>query len=175
MSEFSNTQLDLSALPTLDAVEFQSIQSRYRYALYGSTSVFFLLVLIGLVIASLIIWGPLHWLTFLSLIGWLVLYLLSLWFASERVRRMSYAIREQDVSYQEGVFFRDWTTIPFNRIQHCEVSKGVFESFVKLSTLKIFTAGGSDSDISIRGLATDEATRLRDFIIHRIQITDEEE
>lgn len=79
-------------------------------------------------------------------------------------KRRSYALREKDVTYKKGWLFYATTTIPFNRIQHSEVAQGPLERRYRLSTLKIYTAGGSTSDLSIPGLEEEEAQKLRDYI-----------
>jgi membrane protein YdbS with pleckstrin-like domain len=79
-------------------------------------------------------------------------------------RKRSYALRELDLTYRKGWLFYSITTIPFNRIQHTDVSQGPIERQFALCTLSIYTAGGSTSDLSIPGLEQDEAQQLRDFI-----------
>ena len=167
--------MTLHDLPRLKGMDFLPIERKYRFPLYGGVTVFFGILFVAVLVASLVWWGPLHWATFLLLIAWLCGYLLMLYFSSLRVDRMRYAIREQDVSFAQGVFFQEVITIPFNRIQHCELSRGVFERMYKLATIKIYTAGGSGSDISIPGLTPADAQRLRDFIVGEIQSADEEE
>lgn len=175
MPDFSNNMLNVNDLPKLTEDDFIGIERRYRYPVYGSVTVLFGILLLIVVVASSVMWGPLHWVTFLMLIIWFCTYLLMLLFSSVRVEKMQYAIREQDVSFREGVFFEEWITIPFNRIQHCELSRGPFERMYKLASLKIYTAGGSGSDINIPGLTADTAQRLRDFVVQKIQAADEEE
>jgi membrane protein YdbS with pleckstrin-like domain len=80
-------------------------------------------------------------------------------------KRKGYGIRTHDVSYRTGWMFRSLTVVPFNRVQHCEVESGPIERLFRLSTLKIFTAGGSGSDITIPGLEPTSAKNLRAHII----------
>ncbi len=61
-------------------------------------------------------------------------------------------------------------TIPFNRIQHTEISRGPIERKYELSTLKIYTAGGSTSDLSIPGLEAEEAEQLKEFVAKKAAI-----
>lgn len=171
---FRNDVLQVEHLPRVERAFFTPIEARYRYPLYYSTSILFAFLLVGTVIFCAVIIG-FHWATFLLLILWLLAYLGALYFAVLRVEYMSYAVREQDVSFKRGVWFKDWITIPFNRIQHCELSKGVFDRMFKLASVKIYTAGGTGSDIHIPGLDQEDALRLRDFIIAQIQHVDEEE
>ncbi|MEO1438705.1 MAG: PH domain-containing protein [Bacteroidota bacterium] len=61
--------------------------------------------------------------------------------------------------------FRKITTIPFNRVQHCEIKQGPIERLFNLKTLEVYTAGGATSDLKIPGLPDDRAQELKDFII----------
>jgi len=105
----------------------------------------------------------------------MVLLIFSLWFASASVDRKSYVLRQKDISYRTGVFFRDWITIPFSRVQHCELSRGILERTFGLAQLHVYTAGGSSSDISIPGLRDDVAMQMKEFVISKIKDLDEEE
>ena len=74
------------------------------------------------------------------------------------------ALRENDISYKSGLLFFTMTSIPLNRLQHCEVSQGPLGRLFDLASVKIYTAGGSTSDLSIGGLKKEAAHRLRDHI-----------
>jgi membrane protein YdbS with pleckstrin-like domain len=50
------------------------------------------------------------------------------------------------------------------RIQHSEVTRGPLQRLFELATVKIYTAGGQQSDLSIPGLTPDEAYKVRDYI-----------
>ena len=88
--------------------------------------------------------------------------------------QMSYALREKDIFYKKGLIFRKSTVIPFNRIQHCEVNHGPIDRFFGLASLKIFTAGGVSSDLSIPGLSESKAHSLKDYIVGKTGLDEEE-
>jgi hypothetical protein len=77
-------------------------------------------------------------------------------------------LREKDISYKTGIIFYKQISVTFNRIQHVEVSQGVLGKLFGLSSVKIFTAGGSASDLSIPGLLTADAQKLKAFISEKI-------
>lgn len=83
--------------------------------------------------------------------------------------RRSWAIREHDILYRHGLLSIVTTIIPFNRIQHVSVYEGVFSRMYGLAALKIYTAGGSSSDISISGLKKEDADRVREWILEKIR------
>ena len=172
---FQNSAIELTDLPHLESHTFLPIQRSYVNILYLSNGLTFLLLLVPLLIFVVVYLGVLHWLSFLLLIIWLALALFSLWFASASVTNKSYLLRQKDISYRTGVFFKDWITIPFTRVQHCELSRGVLDRSFGLAELRIYTAGGSGSDIAIPGLLNEDALRLKNFIIAKIKDRDEEE
>lgn len=79
-------------------------------------------------------------------------------------RYKGYLLREHDISYRTGYIFRSTTTVPLVRIQHSEVTQGPLQRLFDLATVKIYTAGGQQSDLSVPGLLPAEAYKLRDFI-----------
>ena len=49
-----------------------------------------------------------------------------------------------------------------------EVNQGVISKIIGLSSVKIYTAGGSYSDLSIPGLPEDKAQQLKSFLSEQI-------
>jgi len=87
---------------------------------------------------------------------------------------MGYALREKDIVFKEGYLWRSVTVVPFNRIQHAEVEQGPFDRLFDLSKIKIYTAGGSSSDLQIPGLRPTESESIKFFILNKTG-SDEEE
>ena len=102
------------------------------------------------------------------------LLIMSLLFVRAEFKKKSYALRQKDIIYEKGLFWRSSTVIPFNRVQHCEVSQGPIDRFYNLSELKIFTAGGASSDLTIGGLLPETANRIKDFIVTKTVLDEEE-
>ena len=82
--------------------------------------------------------------------------------------KKGYLVREKDVSFQKGLLVFKSTSVPFNRIQHVEVNQGILAKIFKLSSVKIYTAGGNASDLSIPGLPVEVAANLKDFLSEKI-------
>ena len=158
---FENPIIDFKDLPQTELIEFEPLPKRYLNYRRLTFSVL-LLVLSAMWIGPLI--AGEHIGVAISGAVWLSIALLIFLFEKKRYHQKGLALREHDISYKEGVFFQKTVTIPFNRIQHSEISRGPLERKFKLSTLKIFTAGGSQSDLSISGLDPDRAQELKDFI-----------
>ena len=89
-------------------------------------------------------------------------------------KKKKYALREKDIIYQSGYFWRKFTVLPFSRVQHAEVQQGPIERLFELSRLKIYTAGGSSSDLSIAGLPLNTAQNIKHYILHQSALDEEE-
>jgi len=84
-----------------------------------------------------------------------------------RYRHKGYALREHDVAFRTGLFWRKTTILPFDRVQHAEVTQGPMQRRFGLATLKFYTAGGSSVDLKIEGLLAEDAERLRETVLER--------
>lgn len=84
------------------------------------------------------------------------------------VPRIGYAIRDKDIIYKSGVFWHTVTAIPFNRIQHVEKSSTPLDRRFGISSLQLFTAGGSGGDLKIHGLPVEQAESLRAYILDKV-------
>ena len=177
---FSNTQIDISTIPSSGTIDYKGLQKDYLTA--SMIRSFCIWAVIVLVVAGTIqmnkddlefsqelgpylkyIYGVLATLALLSIA--------STYFG---FFKKGYAVREKDISYKQGLFWKSKTLIPFNRIQHSEVKQGPFERMFSLASLRVFTAGGSASDLSIKGLKLEEANHLKQFIIKKTSDDEEE-
>lgn len=165
---FENSQISLSDLPHVEDVDFQRLSPAYRNVEYIATAIFWGMVFFGWLIFFATGYAKLPILTWVMLGLWAMFFALSMFFAGKRYEVAGYALREHDIIHKEGVYWRSVTTIPFNRMQHCEISRGPIENAFGLATLRVFTAGGSSSDLSIEGLPNEEAQRIKEFITQKI-------
>lgn len=104
----------------------------------------------------------------------LSIVLLSIILAYKGFYYKAYALRQKDIIYKSGYIWRTQTAVPFNRVQHCEVNHGPIDRMFGLTSLKIFTAGGSSSDMTIPGLKPEIANDLKHFITKQSAIVEEE-
>jgi membrane protein YdbS with pleckstrin-like domain len=158
---WENLDVEIGQLPKVEDVYFQRHPIRYRSYRMVVASIWWGIVVVGATVLGIAL--PEWW---TLLVGSAVLILVGLTFFGIHIgyRKRSYALRQLDLTYRKGWLFYSITTIPFNRIQHTDVSQGPLERKFALCTLSIYTAGGSTSDLSIPGLEEDEAQQLRDFI-----------
>lgn len=171
---FSNTQIDLEGLPEAEQLHIIPLEPAYKKVRYLSASIFGLVMIIaawamvllqpdlqpyGFILAGLI--------TLLA--GWIIFY------NGMAYHYMGYAIREKDITYKSGWWWKSVITVPFNRIQHCDLKQGILDRRFGLSKLTIYTAGGSSTDLMIPGLLPDTAEKLKTFILRATEQSIENE
>ena len=174
ITEFTNAQIVSEDLPAAEEIRFEKLEPKMIKADIISSLIFF-----GILSALVFILGliPIDWVAkhqWIIIIFMSSVFLLSILINIISYKYKSYAIRSHDVSYCSGIIFRTTIAIPFNRVQHCEISQGPLERIFNLVTLKVFTAGGSNSDLQIPGLYKDHAEVIKGFILRKSGIDEEE-
>ena len=167
--EFSNQVLLPDQLAPIEVQEFEGLEDKYKLVKQINSVIALVFALIGFFLIAhfatdntsikVLIGVPL--LLVVIFVWKLVLVILGF-------PKKGYLLREQDVSYRSGLLIYKLTTIPFNRIQHVEVSQNIVEKSFGLSRVKIFTAGGSVSDLSIPGLLPDKAHQIESFLLSKV-------
>ncbi|MEM7104038.1 MAG: PH domain-containing protein [Bacteroidota bacterium] len=163
---FENLSVDITELPDVQQLDLQKPDPAFLRVSFIGLFIFLGIMLAGVV--GIIFLGEFDstpWLKLLLPGIWLFFTVLSSFLTYQGYKIQGYALREKDVVFRRGVIFRSLVTVPFNRIQHCEIKEGPVERLFGLKTLQIFTAGGMSSDISIPGLKGENAPELKDFII----------
>lgn len=173
--EFSNEQIFPVSFPKMAILEYSPLEKNLLKADLIWVILFFS---VGFVFSLVIRYVfDVEWMIVYGQYTWLVLFIfmvISLLFVYFGFHKKSYAIRQKDIMYNSGLFWQSSIAIPFNRVQHCEVSQGPIDRFYNLAELKIFTAGGSSSDLSISGLSPETAARIKDFIVVKTGVDEEE-
>lgn len=163
---FENVEIPVEDLPRADALEWQPLDPGYRKRLLVDRLITIGFLLLGTTLA--VVLPGLDGGRALLLFGGagLVSVAMLVWpFIS--VPRMGYAVRDRDLVYRSGVFWRSVTAVPFNRIQHVETSSSPLDRRFSLATLKLFTAGGSGGDLKIDGLHSERAEQLRALVLDK--------
>ncbi len=173
--EFRNESIDLSLLPAIERVEWIPLEESYRKIMYINTLFLWVLPIGWLVLSTLMDWWQYPLWSGLAAVFTFLIPLLSTILVKPSFAVKFYAIRAHDILFQTGLISRSQTVIPFDRVQHCEINRGVLSRWLGLSELNVFTAGGSASDLSIPGLSEARAAELCQFILLKIDAADEEE
>lgn len=165
---FINIQVDMAGLPQADELVMEPMSPSYEREV---------------ITQQLIIWLPIILVSFLPLLLaqfiWLlaipVFVLLLAGFISSLIIKKALvkgiAMREFDIAYCSGLFWRKTVIVAFNRIQHVEVSSGPLQRKFGLASVKLFTAGGTSVDVRIDGLSKERAEQIRAFLAQKIEQT----
>ncbi len=155
-----NFKIDPLDLPDIEDISFEKLERDYLWMRLIGWGFFFVITLGVLMIVNFISDAP-TWI-FFGPFGFLLVLIFYIEIRGFSIK--GYAIRQKDVSYKSGLIWFSMTFVPLNRIQHCEVNQGPLGRLFDLASVRIYTAGSSSSDLSIRGLKKDEAHRLREYI-----------
>jgi len=175
---FSNDQVNLTALPKIEDIVFQSIEANYYKVFY----IKWLLIALGFIAACSVFWivnsvvlaqldqAPLVFQylteTLLTAISIYLLLFGCFWWS---LKKKGYALREHDVVFRQGIIATDILIIPFNRIQHIAIHSGLLSRWFGLATLQVFTAGNHVGDLSIPGLDLSMAQQMKEVVLRSIQ------
>ncbi|MDT8347891.1 MAG: PH domain-containing protein [Flavobacteriaceae bacterium] len=157
--------IPLSRLPNPELSFFCTPEKSLRFILYFNYCLFFVAAFLGLGITYFISKETLFLYLILSVS---ILFFLGLYLVYKNYKSRGYALRDEDLTYKHGWLFAKTTTVPFNRIQHVELSENPLERNLKLAKISIYTAGGSSSDLSLKGLSKTDAERIKSFLTEKI-------
>ncbi len=172
---FTNSQIDVDVLPSLETLNLIELHKDYLTAKMISNLIFWLIILVSGGTAWFFLVDKLP--GFLKIIAPIIIILIvisSFLLTYFGFKKKKYALREKDILYQSGLLWRHKTVIPFNRIQHAEVTQGPIQRMFDLSVLRIFTAGGSSSDMSIPGIPPQKAHNIKEYVLGKTAADEEE-
>lgn len=168
---FDNSVQSIDALPEVSAEDFEGMPARYRVLRWG---VFASVTgLAGLIFGAAIWWisegegeevPGVIWGLVAAAAGSLALW------AMEEAKGFSVRgvlVRTHDLTFRSGFWVYEEITVPFNRIQHSEVSQGPLSRAFRLCTLKLYTAGSSGANLRVPGMDVERAQRLRALLDER--------
>jgi len=169
MENFTNTILLTENLPETVPEDFNLLDKRYLKIIFIRIAIFAILLTGGLIAFILFSDEKIPGLILAAIIsGIVILIAYSITISILGFPKKGYLLRERDISYKNGLIYYKQISVPFNRVQHVEVSQGVLGKIFHLSSVKIYTAGGNASDLSIPGLAVADAQKLKTFISEKI-------
>lgn len=169
MDNFTNSVLIPENLPEIKSETFHLLDKKYLNIIFIRILIF-ALILFGGFAAFLFIPEEMPPVLVIAILLSVIVILLaySSLITILGFPRKGYLVRDKDVSYKKGLITYKQTSVPFNRIQHVEVNQGVLEKLYRLSSVKIYTAGGTSSDLSIPGLPAGDAQKLKAFLSEKI-------
>lgn len=169
---FLNTTIEIENLPAAETVSLLPLQPAYLTLLRWQWVITSFIILAVAAAAILFIPGIKEG------VGWWIITLVAflligfhLLFTEKSFPRQAYAIREHDVMHKKGWLIQRLRICPINRIQNCSLESGPLERRFRLASLTLYTAGSEGADMRIPGLKKEEAERLRQFILSKINDT----
>ena len=172
---FDNKQVDTEELPKVEKLIFIPLEKQYLKVSIITSLIVWLFVFGGAI--TLYIFQGSNFPQALKMAFPIIIvfiFLVRQIYIVMGFHKKAYALRKKDIIYRTGLIWQKEITLPFNRVQHCEVNQGPLERIFNLSNLHVFTAGGSSSDLSIPGIDLITANELKAFIVKK-SISDEEE
>ncbi|MHA4895630.1 PH domain-containing protein [Pedobacter sp. PWIIR3] len=165
---FSNEVIDPDLLPKHEDVQLSRPHPDYWKIICINLSIIFFLF--GIIIGILLFFDETR-----PNAKWIIpVYsaFLGIFFLVFRIsfKKRGYAIRTHDVIYKSGVIVESTMIVPLNRVQHIELNEGLFSRIYKLGSLQLFTAGGQTGHIHISGIPIDEAKRIRDLLLKKLDL-----
>jgi len=171
---FSNSAVDLSRLPRAESLNLIRLEPTYKMVRYIASSLTGMTVIFLLFL--LVMFEPdIRSVTLPVFVFSIVLCSWNIFYQGISFPYMGYAIREKDITYQSGWLWKSMTTVPFNRVQHCDIKQGILDRQFGLARLTIYTAGGQHTEVLIPGLSPDTAEKLKTFILHATEHSIENE
>jgi membrane protein YdbS with pleckstrin-like domain len=166
---FTNLQIDTSTLPRAEDLQMQPMAAVYQREALTQLLLIFAPALVLSLAPQLIPNITAFHRIMLLLIPLTVLIIggLAVLLVMKQIKVKGYALRDHDIAYRSGLFWRKTTVLLFSRVQHVEVTSGPLQRRFGLASLKFFTAGGSSVDLKIEGLLRADAEKLREFILLR--------
>ena len=170
-----NEQVDISNIPEVQSLQYHPLQNRYKTALYIFALI--MTIVLGAIIVAVYFIDNFKiptWVYYVAFSFWLIR---TIWVFSKITfgfKYKYYALRENDIIFHTGWLWRHLTIVPFNRVQHLRIDQGPIERKFNLSKLKIFTAGGTSSDLTIPGLDPKTSNKLKQFIVTKTGLDEEE-
>lgn len=167
---FTNNQIALENLPRIENLELLGIASKYKTILVVNRIVGFVgFLIIFLILDTFVVDESFPVTVFWTItVAWCLVFVLSLVFADLSFKSRQYGLRDKDITYSKGVLVHSVTTLPFNRIQHVEISRTFLARKFGLATLHLYSAGQSGSDLSIKGLPFEVAQSLKTFLTNKL-------
>lgn len=167
--EFPNHSVPTSKLPSISELVTEPMNEMYRPVNMGTHV---LVAAVVILLLSIIRFQPVLTLPIelmeiypIVLTAVLIITLLALTYQFFADPKKRFAVREHDIHYESGMFFRKTLSQPILRIQHVELKRGPIERMFNLASLQVFSAGGATHTFEIPGLAHQQAITMRQFIL----------
>jgi len=125
-----------------------------------SLGIFSLLLLIAGSVVAFLVGRWWFWLIVIGVVA--IIFVLGFIWAKKSYDYTWYWLTDEGLYIQKGVFWRNKTLVPRNRIQHTDVSQGPLQRKFDIAKLIVYTAGTRDASLPLDGLEMIVANDLRE-------------
>ena len=169
MNEFTNQTIDISTLPKFEETALNPLQKDYFKVMLIQFGIVYTILLIGIITLYVVsdeelIKGKIIY----FVAGWIVLLILNFLYLKVSFAKKGFALREHDVIFKSGVISETTTIVTNNRVQHVALHQGMLSRIFGLASIELFTAGGSSSDLKIKGLLFEDAKKIKESVSLKI-------
>lgn len=167
--EIFNQSVSTNDLPSIEDLQTEPLSQKYRPVHIATTFIMaavFLSIMTLTRFQSLVVLeaGLLElYQPALAIVAIVTLVICTYHFFADPCKR--YALREHDLHFQSGLFFRAVVSQPILRIQHVEIKRGPIERMFNLASLQVFSAGGATHTFEIPGLDLESAQNIRQYLL----------
>ena len=95
------------------------------------------------------------------------------WIGIKRHRRTLWKLDQDGFALRAGRWWQTESRVPVSRVQHLDLKRGPLQRGLRLATLVIHTAGTRMAAVSVSGLDSDDAERLRDRLARQLDHDDD--
>ena len=159
--------MHVDSLPRVSDLDLLPLEARYKTVLLIGRTIF--TTILALIVVALFLFPFPDRFPNIARYGPVIFFIVStIWGYIKTVKGFQhkrYALREKDIVYASGWLWKEITTAPFVRVQHVSIDQGPIERQFDLAKLRIYTAGGKASDMTIPGLSPDTAYALKEYIV----------
>jgi membrane protein YdbS with pleckstrin-like domain len=171
---FTNEDIDIALLPKFEEVKLTPLHPSYIKVIWFNIVWVFVVIAIALAVA---IYNFEELQPYLLPIcaGYLCILIFTVAVYLISFRTQGFKFREKDIIYRSGAISVSTIIIPYNRVQHVAIHEGPLSRWLDLATVQVFTAGGTGGDINIPGIEKIHASAIKQLVIGKISIKEEEE
>lgn len=165
--DFTNDTINLSALPRYEEAAIRPLQSAYWNIILFNLSLF--LVILAVVTVGFFWFEEYPYRYLLPFgIGYVLLAVVLLMVYRLSFKRRGLAVRDKDILFRSGLLSTTTTIVPFVRIQHVALMEGFLSRHYGMGSLQIFTAGGASGRLIIAGLDIEEAKKIKELVLNKL-------
>ena len=162
----------------------------FRLRAYFGLGIFFIFIIVFIAQAIFAVSAAMGYATpgFIIALAFVLLWLLAVFGVGEIYARMAYnrwmyEFTPTELKIEKGIIWKNYKSIPYNRVQNVEIHRGILARIIGFSTLDIQTAGYSGgyhrggrygghmprAEGHIPAVSPEAAEKIREFLMKKIR------